>query len=538
VTNAAGGWNLAEMWERHAARQPEAIAQRQGERSFSWSEFDARANSLANHLLAAGLGHQAKVAQYLFNCPEYMDSMFAIMKAGMIPVNTNYRYAGEELVYLFTDADAEAVIFHSSFADKCSDIRDKCPSIRTWICVENGDGNCPEWADAYEDIVKQQWDQVIPHWGRSPDDLYFIYTGGTTGPPKGVMWRQDDLIGSLDNSSASPLPTTPGWQEFDRRFFKPGPRHLAAAPLMHGTGSVNAIWALTIGGSVTTAVRRSFDPVEILDLIESNRINSISIVGDVFAKPLVEQLDKGSWNLSSLRVVVSSGVMWSASTKARLLRHCPGVILLDSLGSSEAIGMASNSYSERAPTTQTPQFLLGPDSIVIAEDGSEVEPGSGRQGMVAIRGRMPVGYYKDAEKTAATFIERDGVRWSVPGDWAEVNADGSIHLFGRGSQCINSGGEKVYPEEVEEVLKRHPTVSDAAVIGVSDPDYGEVVTAIVEPSTESRIDNEVLDGYMRQSLAGYKIPKTYMIVDSLGRGANGKLDRPKLKVMMEEFRHE
>ena len=280
-----------------------------------------------------------------------------------------------------------------------------------------------------------------------------------------------------------------------------------------------------IGGSVITMEGRHFDPVELLDTVEHERINSMSIVGDAFAKPILRALDAEPerWDISSLRVIVSSGVIWSAQTKAGLLRHNERLIMVDSLGSSEAIGMASSTVTSD-DAAQTATFQIGPNTRVVTEDGRDVAWGSGELGRVAMRGYTPIGYYKDPEKSAATFQVIDGVRYSIPGDFASVDADGTVRLLGRGSQCINTGGEKVYPEEVEEVLKLHPTVADAAVVGMPDERFGEAITALVEPHAGDVIDEAVLIAHVKERLAGYKAPKRVLTVDSVGRAANGKLD--------------
>ncbi len=524
------GWNFAEIWERHADRFPDAVAQIQGDRSYTWSQFDRRADGVAATLLARGAQHQDKVAHYLYNCPEYLESMFGLYKAGLVPVNTNYRYTDDELSYLWHNADAVAVIFHGTFTTRCDGLRAQMPAIDTWIWVDDGTDECPEWAVPYETATASATMRTIPPWGRSPDDLYMLYTGGTTGMPKGVMWRQDDVIGSLDAASKQPLPTVPGWDALEQRVSKPGPRNLPAAPLMHGTGAFNAMWNLSLGGSVVTLQGRHFDAVELLHTIERDRVNSMSIVGDAFAKPLLRALDAepGRWDISSLRVIVSSGVMWSSASKAGLLRHNERLIMIDSLGSSEAIGMANNTTTADG-AGETAKFVLSGHTKVLTDDGREVVPGSGERGRVALRGRTPVGYYKDPEKSASTFVTFEGVRWSIPGDFAEVEADGTVKLLGRGSQCINTGGEKVYPEEVEEALKHHPTVADAAVVGLPDDRFGEAITALVEPHDGATIDEAELIAHVKLHLAAYKAPKRIFTIDTIGRAANGKLDYKRLK---------
>ena len=530
TASTTAGWNLAEIWEHNADRFPDALAQQQGDRTYTWAEFDRRADGVAATLLAAGAERQDKVAHYLYNCPEYLESMFGMFKAGLVPVNTNYRYSHDELLYLWTNADAVAVVFHGAFTERCAELRTELPAIRTWIHVDDGSDPCPEWAVPYETAAAAATSRTVPSWGRSPDDLYILYTGGTTGMPKGVMWRQDDIVGSLDAPSKQPLPAVPGWAEFEQRIAKPGPRNLPGAPLMHGTGAFNAMWNLVLAGSVITLPGRHFDPVELLDTIERDRVNSISIVGDAFAKPMLRALDAepGRWDISSLRVIISSGVIWAAETKAGLLRHNSRLIMIDSLGSSEAIGMATNTTTADSATS-TAKFSLGPNTKVLTEDGREVLAGSGERGRVALRGRTPIGYFKDEAKTAATFVLHDGVRWSIPGDWAEVEADGTLKLYGRGSQCINTGGEKVYPEEVEEALKLHASVADAAVVGLPDDRFGEAITALVEPNAGHTVDEAALIAHVKERLAHYKAPKKVLSIDTVGRAPNGKLDYKRLK---------
>ena len=519
------GWNFADVFERIAERIPGALAQQQGDRAHTWAEFDRRADGVAAALLAAGMREQDKVAQYLYNCPEYLESVLACCKAGLATVNTNYRYVADELVYLWDNADVVAVVFHGVFADTIAALRNRVPGVRLWLWVDDGSGPCPAWAQRYEDAAASGVARTVAPWGRSGDHLILVYTGGTTGMPKGVMWRQDDVFGALDANNKRRMPPEQDLTAVGERVTKPGPKGMPAAPLMHGTGFFNALSTLMVGGSITCMEGRRFDPVELLDTVQARSINSMSIVGDAFAKPVLKALDAepARWDISSLRVIVSSGVMWSKETKDGLLRHNPRLIMIDALGSSEAIGMATNTTTaESGDGTAT--FALGPNTRVVTEDGRDVAPGSGELGRVALRGNMPIGYYKDAEKSAATFQVIDGVRYSIPGDWAEVLADGSVKLLGRGSQCINTGGEKVYPEEVEECLKLHPTVHDAAVVGVPDDRFGQVVVALVEPEAGSAVDEDALIEHVRGHLARYKAPRRVVVVDSVGRAVNGKLD--------------
>jgi acyl-CoA synthetase (AMP-forming)/AMP-acid ligase II len=528
------GWNFADTWEHNADRFGDLLALAQGDREITWAEMDRRADGIAATLHAAGLGQGAKVAQYMYTCPEYIESMFGLFKAGFAPVNTNYRYTDDELAYLWENADAEAVVFHGTFTPRCAALRDRLPGIHVWLWVDDGSEPCPSWATPYETAAAAGNGRFVAPWGRSGDDLFILYTGGTTGMPKGVMWRQDDLLISLDSGSRRPLPDTPGWDEFDDRFPRPGPRHLPGAPMMHGTGAFGAMWGLVIGGSVVMTPGRHFDAVEMLDTIANKRINGMTMVGDAFGKPLLAALDAepDRWDISSLRFIMSSGAMFSSATKHGLLRHNPRLLMVDSLGSSEAIGMANDTFDASVAAgggSATARFQLGPNTKVITEDGREVQPGSGEAGRVARRGRAPLGYYKDAAKSATTFVEINGERWTIPGDFAEVEADGTLRLLGRGSQCINTGGEKVYPEEVEEALKLHPAVRDAAVVGVPDDRFGEAITAIVELDESQHLDEAALIAHVKGAIASYKAPRHVIAVATIGRAANGKLDYKRLK---------
>jgi 3-oxocholest-4-en-26-oate---CoA ligase len=530
-------WNFADVWEAVAEVHPERLAVTQGDRRYDWRRFDARADGVAKSLLDAGLGKQGKVAQYLYNSPEYLESLFAALKVGAVPVNTNYRYTADELTYLWNNADVEAVVFHGSFADRAEAVRANLSRIGAWLWVDDGTGSCPDWATPYDQAASaaSEPEHVRGPWGRSGDDLVLIYTGGTTGMPKGVMWRQDDLFAVLNRTGEIRYPESgsrhdvtailAGPQKYPPAKLLPGP------PLMHGTGLFTAMSVLNSAGTIVLPTSRHFDVEELLDVISQEGVTELSIVGDAFAKPILAALDSNPdrWDISSLWLVISSGVIWSEEVKAGLLRHQPKLLMIDNLGSSEAIGMARSS-SKAGATASTGGFQLGPDTRVITEDWRDVSPGSGEQGMVAIKGRGPIGYFKDPDKSAGTFRVIDGERWTVPGDFATVGSDGSVKLLGRGSVCINSGGEKVFPEEVEETLKLHPAVEDAVVVGIPDQRFGEVVTAVVELSEAAHPPAEAdLIETVRRHLAGYKAPRHVVIVETIGRAPNGKVDYKRLK---------
>ncbi len=533
------GWNFADLWEEIVGRIPDAPAQVHGDRRTTWSEFDARANGLARFLLDGGAEHQDKVALYLYNGPEYLESCYGAWKAGLVPVNTNYRYVDEELLYLWDNADAIAVVFHGVFTERIEHLRDQLPGVRHWLWVDDGSGPAPEWATPYEEAVATTTERVEAPWGRSGDDLLMIYTGGTTGMPKGVMWRQDDLIGAVCSASNQLLAADPdevgGVTGALAAIEGPGLPGLPACPLMHGTGWFTSLLYLTAGGSVVTLVNRHLDWEELLDTIERERVGALTIVGDAFSKPILARLDAepDRWDLSSLILVSSSGVMWSEPIKARLLAHHPTMMLIDAFSSSEAIGLGQ-SVSTSGAAERTAHFTLGPGVIVVDDDGALVQAGSGIRGRVAVPGRTPIGYYKDPEKSAATFVEIDGTRYSMPGDYATVEADGSITLLGRGSVCINTGGEKVFPEEVEEVLKTHDTVADAVVVGVPDETFGEAIVAVVEPAAGYVLDDGELIAHVKAHLAGYKAPKQVVEIDTIGRAPNAKVDYKRMKAFALE----
>ncbi|MEI8240968.1 MAG: AMP-binding protein, partial [Actinomycetota bacterium] len=476
-------------------------------------------------------------AWYLHNSPEYLETYIAAFKAGLAPVNTNYRYGHDEIVYLFDNADAEAVVFHSAFVDLVEQVRHELPKVRRWYCVNDAGHVAPEWAVDYEAVVTREVaGPVRGPWGRSGDDLLLLYTGGTTGMPKGVMWRQDDLFNVLGAGGNPVLGIAPA-DSIDELADRQSPDTagfvlLSACPLMHGTGQFSSLIAMNLGGCVVSLPSRHFDVDELLLEVQHRGVNSIIIVGQAFAGPILERLDAAPnrYDLSSVIMVSSSGVMWAQDNKEGLLRHMPQAALFDSFGSSEAVGMGA-SVSTAAGASQTARFALGPACAVFTEDGRRVQPGGGERGLVAVSGFIPLGYYKDEAKTAQTFRTFEGQRWTVPGDWAEVNTDGTLVLLGRGSVCINTGGEKVFPEEVEEALKQHPSVRDAVAVGIPDQRFGETICALVEAAPGEVPELSVLADHVKSHLAHYKAPRHLVLVDSIGRAPNGKVDYKRLKAV-------
>ena len=526
-------WNLADVWEAVAELLPERTAQRNGSRLFTWGQFDRRANALGHDLLKAGLTHQSKVGAFLYSCPEYLETYTAAMKVAMAPFNINYRYGPDELWYLLDDADAEAVVFHATFAPVLSQITGRLPGVKRWYAVDDG-SPIPDWATPYEPVVAAGADRPEMPWGRSGDDLLLLYTGGTTGMPKGVMWEQHELF-QVIGAGGDPFTGTPPAEDMAelRRRYEAGDDTpfvlLPACPLMHGTGQFGAFITMNRAGSIVTLPSRRFDPDEIWRAVDEYRVTAVALVGDAFAKPLLHELDdhRERYDLSSLGLLSSSGVMWSQATKNGLMGHLPGVTVLDSLGSSEAVGMGV-SVSAGGSVAPTAEFKLGPGVKVLSPNDEEVEPGSGIPGLVAVPGHQPAGYYKDPEKTARTFRTIDGVRYSLPGDLAIVRADGEIELLGRSNAVINSGGEKVFAEEVEEVIKLYPGVVDAVCVGVPDDRFGQVVTAVIELDGDHTVGRDELRSFVSARLAAYKAPRNVCVVPSIGRSPAGKVDYARL----------
>ena len=532
-------FHFADVFEAVARAVPDRTAIAHGPRETSWREFDRRSNALAADLVASGLGQSAKVAAYLYNSAEYLETYFAATKVAMWPVNTNYRYGSSEITYLFENADAEAVVFDTAFSDIADQVRDRLPGIRRWYAVG---ANPPPWAVPYESIVAAGADDPpAVSWQRAGTDVVMTYTGGTTGMPKGVMWSHGELFRVMGHGGNALLGIPP-IASLDELVDAVRSRSdvqvvLLACPLMHATALGNAYGMLSIGSTIAVLEGTRFDAGHLWDEVDRLGVTWLTIVGDAFARPLLGELElhPGRWRLDSLRVIYSAGVMWSHEVKNGMLAHLrDDIVLVDVFGSTEAAGMG-RSVSTKGSVAQTAAFMVGELAQVIAEDGTFVTPGSGQVGMAAFGGPMPLGYYKDDKKTAETFRFVNAKRWSVPGDFATVEADGSMKLLGRGSVCINTAGEKVFVEEVEEVLKLHPQVRDAVCVGIPDPRFGETVCAVIEalPGTTD-LDEASIIGHVRARLAGYKTPKDVVRVESIGRAPSGKVDYATLRAVARE----
>jgi fatty-acyl-CoA synthase len=522
-------WTFGDILDSVAeAASPDAPAFIHDGHVTSWPHAKRRMEALARSLLARGAQRGDKVGFYLRNGAAYGETTGACFLASLTHINVNYRYSAAEVVYILDNADATVLVYDREFRAIVEEIRPLLPKLHIFVEV-GAPADTPAFAESFAQMADAaQHGAALPQ--RSPRNELMIYTGGTTGMPKAVVFHEGDLAPYLFECSTRFPEALPQSLEdvahMVRRQGANGKRFFPACPQMHSTGFFVTIWTMLTGGCVVTVSGRTLDPHGIWQVAARDRATNMAIVGDAFARPLLAALDAspGAYRLEALESIGSSGAMWSADIKERLLQHIPHVQLLDVISSTESIGVGA-SVTTRDSKVATGGFALGPNAIVIDENNRPMEPGSGVAGRIAVRGGMqPAGYYKDPEKTRKTFPVIDGVRYSVPGDYAMLEADGTIRLLGRGSGCINTGGEKVFPEEVEEVLKTHPSVQDALVVGVPDPAWGQAVTGVVTLAPDADFDQATLRTYVKARLAGYKVPKTIVIADVALRGPNGKAD--------------
>jgi fatty-acyl-CoA synthase len=530
--------NLARNMEALAAAYPDRECIVAGARRLTYRQVSERARRLASLLHAHRLGchrersalanhesGQDHVGLYLLNCPEYLEAMLGCYRARVAPFNVNYRYVDEELSYLLTDADAAGLVYHARYAPTLARIRDRLPRLRLLLQVRDGSGEplLPGALD-YESALRAA-DPAGPPVEPSADDLYVVYTGGTTGTPKGVLWRQEDIYHAAMTGRAPGGPA-PGTVEELVAEAAPGTfmRLMAAPPLMHGAAQWLAFGALHTGGTVVLQSRpERVDPEDIWSTVEREGVILLVMVGDAFARPLLDELDRRPYDLSKLFFVASGGAILSPHLKQAFLDRLPQLTIIDGFGASET-GAQGTHASRGGEGVSTGAFAMT-NTVVLREDLSGLlEPGAAESGWLARVGHVPLGYYKDPEKTARTFPVVAGTRYAVPGDHAQLRPDGTIVVLGRGSVCINTGGEKVYPEEVEQVLRRHPAVYDAVVVGTPDERFGEQVTAVVQPRPGSAPSPADLIAFAGQHLARYKLPKTTVLVDELVRSPSGKPD--------------
>jgi acyl-CoA synthetase (AMP-forming)/AMP-acid ligase II len=520
-------FNLSELFERVVDCVPRREAVVAAERRLDYASLDARANRLAHALAARGLGPNDHVGLVLANGSEYVESMIAAYKLRAVPINVNHRYVAAELRALFEDADLCALIVDRAFAPRVLEASEALPLLRATLVVEDGSGAAlPHPIDDYESALAGA-SEKRDFSGRSSDDLYIVYTGGTTGRPKGVVWRHEDIFfaamgGGDPLRRAGPIQQP---EELDERIPPQPVVALAAPPYMHAAAQWLMWSELTTGGTLVTAPRGPFDAAAIWRLVDAERVGMLLIVGDAMAIPLCDALEAraGCEPPKSLFAVASGGALFSPAVKQRLQALLPGRLVMDGLGSSETGTLGTEAPGANAGAAR---FRVGPDTAVLGANLAPVGPGSGEIGQLARRGHIPLGYYEDPEKSRATFVMASGVRWALPGDLATVDADGAIQLLGRGSQSINTGGEKVFPDEVEAALKAHPAVFDAVVVGVRDPRWGERVVAVVQPRAGTPFDPDAVRALCRGRLAAYKLPRDFVVVDEIQRTPAGKPDYP------------
>lgn len=490
-----------------------------------WAQLTAATNSLARAFLAAGVSPGAKVAHYMRNSADYPVTFVAAMKARLAPVNVNYRYGPDELAYLIDNSDAEIVVFDADYAANARALQPRLPNVKLWLSA----GARVDGFAYLDDLTHGDGSKLDIK--RSPDDLFLLYTGGTTGMPKGVMWPSHvwwEVLGPgrAPQLGLEPPATLDALQAQIRTGEGRAPVYIAP-PLMHGTGMFTGFSALSKGAPIVLTRAAGFDAPAALDAMTRYRTGGMAIVGDAFAKPMLDALraDPARYDVSAMRTITSSGMMWSPEVKQGLFAFMPEVILFDSFGASEATGLGA-SITMRDMKPDEARFDAPNTIVVRASDHTPIAPGSGEVGLVAKWGNLPLGYYKDPEKTARTYVEINGVRHLISGDHATVEADGRIKLLGRGSHCINSGGEKIYPEEVEEGLKSHPGVVDALVFGLPDDRFGQSVAAVVSLEPGAHADAAELIAHVRAHLSAYKAPRRIQFVDRVPRAPNGKPDYP------------
>jgi acyl-CoA synthetase (AMP-forming)/AMP-acid ligase II len=493
-----------------------------GDRQVTYAELDERTSRLAHHLAGLGVGPGDHVGLYARNSIEALETLIASCKLRARAVNINYRYVENELHYMLADADLTALVYDRRLAPLVAAEAHAAPGLRGLIEIDDGSEAIPKTiATDYDTALKTASpDRDFPP--RSNDDVYIIYTGGTTGYPKGVMWRHEDiwrtLGGGIDFITAEPLPDE--WAQSRKGLENGEFVKLCAAPLIHGNAQVAALAGLFAGETIV--LLPAFDAREIWLAIEKHQVNVLVIIGDAMARPLVEAYAQGDYDASSLVAVSSSAALFSPAVKDACAKALPDAVITEAIGSTET-GFAGISFvSPGEPHRGGPTVMAGPDVIVLGDDGRPAAPG--QVGRLARGGHVPLGYYKDPARTAAMFAEVDGRRYAIPGDLARVEDDGTVTLLGRGNTCVNTGGEKVFPEEVEGVLKSHPGVFDALVIGVPDARLGQRVAALIQPRPGAALDLGALQEHVRRQIAGYKVPRSIWLAETIRRTVSGKAD--------------
>jgi len=528
--------NIADLAEHAIDAVPDRVAVICGDEQITYAQLEEKANRLAHYLIDQGVKKDDKVGLYCRNRIEIVIAMLGIVKAGAILVNVNYRYVEGELKYLFENSDMVALVHERRYADRVANVLPETPNVKTVLVVEDGTedptGDFRKYGGVEFHSAIAQGSPERDFGDRSADDIYLLYTGGTTGFPKGVMWRHEDiyrvLFGGTDFATGEFVK-----DEYDlakAAAENPPMIRYPIPPMIHGA-TQSATWMSIFSGQ-TTVLAPEFDADEVWRAIHDHKVNLLFFTGDAMARPLLDTLQaiqkegdgSDSLDLSSLFLLASTAALFSTSIKEKLLELLPNRVITDSIGSSETGFGGTSIVAKGEHHMGGPRVTIDHRTVVLDEDGNEVEPGSGVRGVIAKKGNIPVGYYKDEEKTRQTFRIYNGVRYAIPGDYAEVEADGTVTMLGRGSVSINSGGEKIYPEEVEAALKGHPDVFDALVVGVPDPRFGQHVAAVVQPRDGARPTLAELDSFVRREIAGYKVPRSLWYVDEVKRSPAGKPD--------------
>ncbi len=493
-------------------------------RTVTYRQLDERSSRLASVWRSQGIGPGDHVGLLLYNSTEFVEAMIAALKLRAVPVNLNYRYVAHELVYMFDNARLVGLLYERELADTVAEALAASAPMRALVAVGEGEALL-EGAEDFEAVIERGSPERLD-LERSEDDIIIMYTGGTTGMPRGVMWRHRDLLyGMLQGGAPGGVPVESA-EEIAQNIDPDNTMIiLPAAPMIHGSSMFSCWIAMFTGGTTVMVHGRSYDPMEMCRLISENRVSVMSLVGDAMARPLVDALERldGRYDMDCLAVITSQGALLSGPVRARLVELLPDAMLLNNFGTSES-GHQGEAFYEGDGDDAKPRWIMNERTCVLGDDLTVVEPGSGRIGRLATSGHIPLGYYNDPVKTAATFVEVDGQRWVIAGDYATVDEEGTIVFLGRGSQCINSGGEKVYPEEVEEALKAHPGVFDALVVGVPDERWGSRVEAVLAMRPGHDFDQGDIDAACRRRVAGYKAPRGYHLVDAVPRHPNGKPD--------------
>jgi 3-oxocholest-4-en-26-oate---CoA ligase len=519
-------FNIADLYEALTDAIPENPALVAGGARYTFAELDRRANQLAHALRKRGVGQGSHVGLHMYNHAAYPETMLACMKLRAVPININYRYVADELRYMIDDAELVAIVSHGIYAGLVDEANYEGSTLKSFVVVRDGfDGALPAHWEDYESIIEGEPDGR-DFGERSADDLFIVYTGGTTGMPKGVMWRHEDLFyaalqgGSPGGEAVESVEqlieqAVEGW--YARSM-------LPCAPFIHGSAQLTCWICLLTGAKLVIQTGKSFDTKRILELIAEEEVSTINIVGDAMAQPLLEELERGSYDMSSLMVIASAGAILSPVFKKGLeAKLGDEVIIVNAFGSSES-GHAGTAVDGEESKDGRPTFFMDETCTVLDEDFNPIEPGSGAIGRLARTGHLPLGYFKDPEKTAERFVEAHGKRWVLPGDFATIESDGRITFMGRGSKCINTGGEKVFPEEVEETLKEHPAIVDALVVGVRDPRWGQKVAAVVQTKDGSSLSLDDVQAHCRKHVAGYKVPRLVVTQSKVERLPSGKPD--------------